>query len=128
MFANGRSQFLLDRLGRCFQLFVSSDSTSSHEFACQFGLAFFLCEKHSKPRGNRAASASVFFNGQRPAIVTSGAGRYGWLAQTIQIAIQRRRCVCVGCVCSVRAGACACACVRACVMCLQYTIIIFDAG
>ena len=42
---------------------------------------FFICEKHSKPRGNRAASASVYFNGQRPAIVTSGAGRHGWVAQ-----------------------------------------------
>ena len=29
------------------------------------------------------------------------------------------------CVC---ARACACACARACVMCLQYTIIIFDLG
>ena len=64
VFANGRSQFLLGRLGRCLQLFVSSDITSSHEFASHFGLAIFICEKHSKPQGNRAASASVYFNGQ----------------------------------------------------------------
>ena len=81
-------------------MLVSSDSTSSHEFASQFGLAiFFIREKHSKPRGNRAASASVYFNGQRPANVTSGAGRHGLLAQTHRIEI--RRCVCThsrGCV------------------------------
>ena len=59
---------------------------------------FFICEKHSKPRGNRAAS--VYFNGQRPAIVTSGAGRHGWLAQSNQTAIRRRRCVCVEGVCA----------------------------
>ena len=84
---------------------------------------FFIFEKHSKPRGNRAASASVYFNGQQPAIVTSGAGRHGWLAQTHQIAIRQRRC-----------GGCLCThshvhpFLRACVMRLQYTIIIFDPG
>ena len=41
MLANCRSQFLLDRLGRCLKLFVSTDSTSCHECASQFGLAFF---------------------------------------------------------------------------------------
>ena len=46
--ANCRSQFLLDRLGRCLKLFVSTDSTSCHEFASQFGLEFFLSEKHPK--------------------------------------------------------------------------------
>ena len=69
---------------------------------------FFRCEKHSKPRRNRATSASVYFNGQRPAIVTSGAGRHGWLVQTHRIAIRRWRCVCVG-------GVCVCTCSRGCV-------------
>ena len=41
-FADCRSQFLLDRLGRCLKLIVSYRGTSSHEFASQFGLAFFL--------------------------------------------------------------------------------------
>ena len=50
---------------------------------------FFLCEKHSKPRGNRAIS--VYFNGHWPAIVTSGAGRHGCLTQPHRIAIRRRR-------------------------------------
>ena len=36
---------------------------------------------------NRTASASVYFNGQGPAIVTSGVGRYGWVPQTHRIAI-----------------------------------------
>ena len=40
-FADCRSQFLLDRLGRCLKLIVSYRGTSSHEFASQFGLAFF---------------------------------------------------------------------------------------
>ena len=75
--ANCRSQFLLARLGRYLKLFVSTESTSCHEFASQFGLDFFIREKHSKPRGNRAASASVYLNGQRPAIVASGAGCVG---------------------------------------------------
>ena len=35
------------RLGRCLKLFVSTDSTSSHEFASQFGLAFFLYAKYT---------------------------------------------------------------------------------
>ena len=93
---------------------------------------FFICEKHSKPRGNRATSASVYFNGKRPAIVTSGAARHSWLAQTHRIAVRRRRCVC-GCVyvCTrsrgcVRTRVRASVCAR--VMCLQYTIMIFDTG
>ena len=45
-FADCRSQFLLDRLGRCLKLIVSYRGTSSHEFASQFGLAFFLYAKN----------------------------------------------------------------------------------
>ena len=32
-------QFLLDRLGICLKLFVSTENTSSHEFASQLGLS-----------------------------------------------------------------------------------------
>ena len=46
--ANGRSQFLLDRLGRCLKLSVSTESTSSHKFVSQFGLAFFYTRKTPK--------------------------------------------------------------------------------
>ena len=85
---------------------------------------FCICQKHSKSQGNRAASASVYFNGQRPAVVTSGTGRHGWLAQTHRIAIRRQRCVrgvCVHGFARVRVHACVCirsfvrACVRSCV-------------
>ena len=48
MLANCRSQFLLDRLGRCLKLFVSTDSPSCHEFVSQFGLAIFLNAKNSR--------------------------------------------------------------------------------
>ena len=48
MLANCRSQLLLDDIGRCLKLFVSTDGTSSHEFASQFGLAFFYTWKTPK--------------------------------------------------------------------------------
>ena len=35
---------------------------SCHEFASQFGLAFFIREQLPKSLGNRVASASVYFN------------------------------------------------------------------
>ena len=44
-FADCRSQFLLDRLGRCLKLIVSYRGTSSHEFTSQFGLEFFYTRK-----------------------------------------------------------------------------------
>ena len=40
--------FLLDRLRRCIQLFVSTETTSSHEFTSQFGIAFFIRENTHK--------------------------------------------------------------------------------
>ena len=46
LFANGRSQFLLDRLGRCLKLFVSTASPFSHEFASQFGLDIYILSKN----------------------------------------------------------------------------------
>ena len=52
-FADCRSQFLLDRLGRCLKLIVSYRGTSSHEFASQFGLAFFFIPVDSASRGSR---------------------------------------------------------------------------
>ena len=50
-FANCRSQFLLDLLGRCLKLSVSAESISCHEFAFQFGLAIFYTRKTSKISG-----------------------------------------------------------------------------
>ena len=60
MFANCRSQFLLDRPGRCLKLFVSTESTSCHEFASHFGLAIFYTRK--TPQRNQVARASVYLN------------------------------------------------------------------
>ena len=53
-----RSQLLLDCLGRCLKLFVSTDSTSSHEFSSQFGLAFFYTRK-TKAVAKTESRASV---------------------------------------------------------------------
>ena len=44
--ANCRSKFLLDCLRRCLKLFVSTESTSCHEFASQFGQDIFLYMKN----------------------------------------------------------------------------------
>ena len=45
------SQFVLDRHGRCLKLFVSTVGPSSHEFASQFGLAYFFSRKNAKKLG-----------------------------------------------------------------------------
>ena len=46
--ANCRLQFLLNRLGRCIKLFVSTERTSSHEFTSRFGLYIFLNAKNTQ--------------------------------------------------------------------------------
>ena len=56
--ANCRSQLLLDCFGRCIKLFVSTESTSSHEFSSQFGLAF-LYAKNIQKLSRRPALAQV---------------------------------------------------------------------
>ena len=60
MLANRRSQFLLDRLGRCLKLFVSTESISCNEFASQFGLAICLYEKNNQ--NYRIAHMNVYLN------------------------------------------------------------------
>ena len=61
VFANCRSQFLLDRLGRCLKLFVSTDSTSCHEFASKFGLAICIyAKKNQKTIANTESPARLF--------------------------------------------------------------------
>ena len=56
-FADCRSQYLLDRLGRCLKLIVSSRGTSCHEFASQFGLEFFIREKNPNQTRPHVGSA-----------------------------------------------------------------------
>ena len=63
-FANCRSQFLPDRLGRCLKLAVSSESISCHEFASQFGLEFVIREKKKKPIVNTESPACCLFRMQ----------------------------------------------------------------
>ena len=42
------SQLLLDRIGRCLKLFVSTERSSSHEFVSQFGLDMFVYAKNTQ--------------------------------------------------------------------------------
>ena len=56
LFANYRSQYLLNRLGRYIKLLISTDIPSSQEFAYQFGLVFFLHAKNPKPSPLRQCS------------------------------------------------------------------------
>ena len=90
-------RFLLDRLGRYRWLFVSSDSTSSHEFACQFGLAFLLYSKNPQNLGETWPPVPVFIWKASDPLLSPAerAVTVGWH----RIAIQRRRCVCVWGVC-----------------------------
>ena len=67
--ANGSSQFLLDRMGRCFKLFVSTDSTSCYEFASQVGLEMVLYAKKSQNYHEyRVEHATVYLNEAATAI------------------------------------------------------------
>ena len=53
------ARFMPDRLGRYIKLFVSTGSTSSHEFASKFGLGFFIPEKYPNTVAKTDLSASV---------------------------------------------------------------------
>ena len=71
---------------------------------------FFYAKNFQILGGNLAASATVYFKGQRPAIVTSGAARHGWLASNSDTATA----MCVGCA-GVRVREHVRACTRSCV-------------
>ena len=129
MLSNCRSQFLLDRLGRCLKLFVSTDSTFCHEFASQLGLDIFVYAKNTQNyREYRIAHTTVYLNGAATAFNSGekGALTLSWLgALTHRTATTRMAMVVGWCV---RRCVCARVCVHACVMCLQNTIIIFCPG
>ena len=55
--ANSRSQFLLDRLGRCLKLFASTEILSYHEFA---SLAILLYAKTRKTIAKTESPAPIF--------------------------------------------------------------------
>ena len=124
---NYRSQLLHDRLGICLKLIVSSESISCHEFASQFGLEFVLYAKKTKPIVNTEYPHVVYVNGSPTghclAGVESGAPNHDGL-------IGRTDTANMGGGGGVRVRECerVCACVRACAMCLQYTIMIFYPG
>ena len=111
--ANCRSQFLLDRLGRCLKLFVSTESITCHEFASQFVLAIFLCAKNTQNyREYQSPCPNVYLN-EAP---TGYSGEYGALTSSCLGAHRpieqrqpgwRRRWV------AVYASVCVYACVRA---------------
>ena len=132
-FANCRSQFLLNRLGTCSKLIGSSESISCHEFAPQFGLEFVL---YAKTNPNLSLIQSrphvVYFNGSPTghclASVESGAPNHDGLIGRTDTAnsdgrgggVRVRECE--------RVCACVRAYMRACAMCLPYTIMIFYPG
>ena len=106
MLANCRSQFLLDRLGRCLKLFVSTDSISCHEFASQFGLAIFYKRKTSKTSGKSGHQRVCLFecqqNRRKEALIPSRLGATNPSKLTVCVRVCVRACVPV------------CACVSGC--------------
>ena len=120
MLSSCRSHFLVDRLGRCLKVSVSTDSTSCHEFASQFGLDIRVREKHQQlSRIPRRIRYCLFeSNRYRPCDTgENGALPSSWFsAQTHRTAKTTMATVVGWCAC-VRASVCACvrACVRACV-------------
>ena len=133
LFANCRSQFLLDRRGRCIKLIVSSESISCHEFASQFGLEFVLYAKNPKPIVNTESTACCLFqcitdrplSRQRRKRCTQP-WRTDWAHRYSE---QRRSWVGVGVgVCLFASlSVCARACVRACMhACVRDVFAIYD--
>ena len=110
--ANCRSQFLLDRLGRCLKLFVLSESTPCRKFASQFGLAIFFTRKTHTTSGNRIALACVYLSETAtPMHICRQRNGPSRLCATNPSHSANLKCSAV-CVC---ARACVCTCVRACV-------------
>ena len=120
--ANCRSQFLLDRLGRCLKLFVSTDSTSCHKFACQFGQDFCIRGKKPPKLSRIPSRPRVVYLNEAPTGHCLTSVEKGVLTPTWLGALTHRTATVVGV--SVFASACMHVCVLVCVMCLQYTIII----
>ena len=129
LFANCRSQFLLDLLGRYLKLIVSSESISCHEFASQFGLEFVLyAGKNPNLSLIQSRPHVVYFNGSPTghclASVESGAPNHDGLIGRTDTANSDGR----GGGVFVFASVSVCACMRASAMCLQYMIMIFYPG
>ena len=123
LFANCRSQFLLDRLGRCIKLILSSESISCYEIASQFGLEFVLYAKETSHLSLiQSRPHVVYFNGSPTghclASVESGAPNHDGQIGCTDTANSDGRGVCGVCVfASVSVWACMRACVRARCVC-----------
>ena len=127
--ANCRSQLLLDRLGRCLNLFVSTDSTSCQKFA-RLSSAYTFCirEKHLKlsriPRRTRYCLFEwriyrPFNAGENWALTSS------WLvAPTHRTATTRMATVVFWCV-RVRVPVRECVCARVCACVCAYVRDVF---
>ena len=131
MLPNCRSLFLLDRLGRCLELFISYNSTSCHE--SQFGLAIFYTRKTSKTSGKSGRRRVCFLNDPATGHECQRNRRKWALISSRLDATDTSNLNGDGSVCACACG-CVCLCERAymrvcaCVMCLQYTILIFHPG
>ena len=111
-------------------MFISTDSTSCHEFASQFSLEICLCAKnieyyreyrvahdtvylHEAATGHSTAAKRkrifVMVGRTDPSNSDNQNGDVGGLGNLVRACVR----------------ACVHACMHACVMCLQYTIIIF---
>ena len=66
--ANSRSQFLLDRLGRCLKPFVglSTENIPCYELVSQFGQAIFYAINTHNYRESRVARAIAYLNEAAP--------------------------------------------------------------
>ena len=135
--ADCRSDFLLDRLERCLKLFASSESTSCHTFASQFGLAIFYAKtpksiantafhtrlfiwmKHRPvthgQQNRRKGGLNFVMVGRTPTLRTATTWMVTAVGGLVGGRVRVRECVRV----------CVCVCVRAWVMCFPYTIISF---
>ena len=110
---------MLDRLGRCVKLIVSSESISCHEFASQFGLEFVLCANKTPNLSLQSRPHVVYFNGSPTghclASFESGAPSHDGLIGRTDTANSDGRGLGVGVCVFASVNVCALACVHACV-------------
>ena len=123
---------MLDRLGRCLKLIVSSESISCHAFASQFGLEFVL---YAKKNPNLSLIQSrphvVYFNGSPTghclASVESGAPNHDGLIGRTDTANSDGRGWGWGWGWDVRVRECERVCARACMhACVREVFAIYD--
>ena len=100
-------------------MFLSSDSTSCHEFASQFGLAIFLYAKNIQNLGEIGCPARVCLNDPATGYECQRSGHHGWVQTNIANLYHGDGGVCV------LAHACACVRTRA-YACVHDVFAIYD--